>query len=89
MAAGGRGLGAGLLAEHVVGELAAPLLVHAAGGDGSELHEGVARQLAHARFGHAEPLGELRVALPALQHELDDRPLLGGELVEGGHRGEL
>ena len=77
MAARGGGLGAGLLAEHVVGELAAPVLLDAAHAHRGELDERVARELAHARLGHAEHVRELVVALPLLEHELDDRPLLG------------
>ena len=79
-----------LLPEHVVRQLAAPVLLDGAHAHGRQLDERIARQLAHARLGHAEHLGELRVGLPLLQDELDDRPLLGGELVKGGHeQGEL
>ena len=85
MAARGGGLGAGLLSEHVVGELAAPVLLDRRGAHRGELHQRVARQLAHPRLGHAEHVGQLFVALALPEHELDDRPLLGGELVEGGH----
>ena len=85
MAARGGRLGAGLLAEHVVGELAAPVLLDPAHADRGELDERVAGELAHARLGDAEHVGELVVVLALLEHELDDRPLLVGELVEGGH----
>ena len=78
-------LGTGLLAEHVVGELAAPVLLDPARADRGQLHEGVARAFAHPRLGDAEHLGQLVVALALLEHELDDRPLLVGELIEGGH----
>ena len=76
MAACGGGLRAGLLAEHVVGELAAPVLLDPARGDGGEIHERVARELAHAGLGEAEHVGQLAVALPLLEDQLDDRPLL-------------
>ena len=86
----GRCLGTRLLPEHVVGELAAPVLLDRAHAHGRKLDERIARELAHARLGHTEHLGELRVGLALLQDELDDRPLLGGELVKGGHeQGEL
>ena len=87
MALRGGGLGSGLLAEHVVGELAAPVLLHAAHAHGRQLHERVARQLAHARLRHAEHVRELGVGLPLLKDELDDRPLLGRQLIERGHSG--
>ena len=87
---GCRCLGTRLLPEHVVGELTAPVLLDRAHAHGRQLHERIARQLAHARLGHAEHLGELRIGLALLQDELDDRPLLSGELVKGGHeQGEL
>jgi hypothetical protein len=85
MAARGSGLRPGLLAEQVVGHLAAPVVLHPAGGGRREVGEGVARQVAHAGRAHAERLGQVLVGLPALQHELDDRPLVGRELVEGRH----
>ena len=90
MAARGGRLGARLLAEHVVGELAAPVLLDAARADRGELDERVAGPLAHARLGHAEHVRELVVALALLEDELDDRPLLVRELIESGHeQGEL
>ncbi len=90
MAARGGGLRAGLLAQDVVGELAAPVLLDPARRDGGEVHEGIARQLAHAHLGEAEHVGQLAVALPLLEDQLDDRPLLVGELVESRHlQGEL
>ena len=90
MALGRRRLGPRLLAEHVVGELAAPVLLDGPDADRRQLDERVTGELAHAPLGHAEHLRELLVGLPLLQDELDDRPLLGGKLVEGGHeQGEL
>ena len=80
-----RQLGAGLLAEHVVGELAAPILLDPAHADRRELDERVAGALPHARLGDAEHVRELVVALALLQDELDDRPLLVGKLIESGH----
>ena len=85
MAAGGRGLGPALLAEDVVRELAAPVLVHAACGDGGELYQGVAGQLAHARLGHRERVGDGGVVLAALEQQLDNGALLRGKLFERGH----
>ena len=85
MAAGGGHLGAGLLAEHVVGELAAPVLLDPAHADRRQLDERVAGALAHARLGDAEHVRELVVALALLEHELDDRPLLVRQLIESGH----
>ena len=81
---GGR-LGPGLLAEHVVGELAAPVLLDPADGHGRQLDERVARQLAHPPLGQIQHVGQLAVRLSLTQDELDDRPLLGRELLEGGH----
>ena len=69
-------LGAVLLAEDVVGQLAAPVLLDPAGAERREVNEGVAGALAHARLGHVEHLGELLVALALLQDELDDGALL-------------
>jgi hypothetical protein len=85
MAARGRDLRPRLLAEHVVGQLAAPVLLDAAGADRGQLDERVAGTLANARLGDAEHVGELVVALALLQDELEDGPLLVRELVEGGH----
>ena len=85
MATGGRDLGAGLLAEHVVGELAAPVLLDAAHADRRQLHERVAGALANALLGNAQHVRELVVALALLEHELDDRPLLVRQLIESGH----
>ena len=89
MTARGRGLGAALLTEHVVGELPAPILLHAARAQRREIEQGVARQLAHTRLRHVEHPGQLVVPLAAPEHELDYRALLLGELVEGRHGGEL
>ena len=75
-----------LLPEHVVHELATPVLLNALRADGSELHERIAGELAHARFRHAEHPGELLVRLSLLEDKLNDRALLSGELIEGGHR---
>ena len=75
MAARGGRLGAGLLPQHIVGELAAPVLLDAARADRRQLDQGVAGELAHAPFGHAEHVGQLVVALALLEHELDDRAL--------------
>jgi hypothetical protein len=80
-----RRLRARLLAEDVVRQLTAPVLLHAPGAHGSELDQRVARELAHARLGHPEHARELLVALPLLENELYDRPLLRRELVERGH----
>jgi hypothetical protein len=44
-----------------------------------------ARELAHARLGQVQHVGELVVGLPLAQYELDDRPLLRRKLVERGH----
>ena len=77
MSLGGGGLGTGLLAQDVVGQLAAPVLLDSARADRGEIHQRVAGHLPHAGLGHAEHVGELLVALTLLQHELDDRPLLG------------
>ena len=87
MALGGGRLRAGLLAEHVVGQLAAPVLLDPAHAHRGELDQRVARELPHARLGHVEHLGELVVGLPLAEHELDDRPLLRRKLVERGHSG--
>ena len=58
--------------------------------DGGEVDEGVARELAHAGLREAEHVGQLVVALPLLEDQLDDRPLLVRQLVESGHmQGEL
>ncbi len=85
MAAGGRGLGAALLAQHVVGQLAAPVLLHGAGAQRRQVHQCVARKLAHARLGHVEHPGKLVVALAAPEHELHDGALVLGKLIEGRH----
>ncbi len=87
MAARGGGLGAALLAEDVVGELAAPVLVDGGGGRRSELDESGLGELADAILGHPQHLGQLLVGLPPLEDELDYCPLVGGELLEGGHAG--
>ena len=90
MTLGGGGLRARLLAEHVVRELAAPVLLDSAGAHGGQVHEGAARELAHPLLGQAEHVGQVVVALLLLQDELDDRPLLRGKLIESGHgRAEL
>ena len=59
--------GPDLLPEDVVGELAAPVLLDAAHAHRRELHERVARKLAHARLRHAEHVRELGVGLPLLK----------------------
>ena len=83
-------LGPGLLPEHVVGELAAPVLLDAAHAHRRQLDERVAGELAHPPLGQFSMSDELVVGLPLAENELDDRPLLGRELVEGGHlQGEL
>ena len=56
--------------------------------DRGELEQRRLGQRPDALGGHAEHLAELLVALPLLEDELDDRPLLCGELVERGHAGE-
>ncbi len=76
MTAGRGDLGTGLLAEHVVGQLPAPVLLDAAGAQRRKIDERVARQLAHAALGQVEHAGELVVALALLDNELDDRALL-------------
>src|SRR5918999_935217 len=81
----GCGLGPGLLAQDVVGELAAPVLLHAARRDGGEVDQGIAGELAHTGLRQTEHVGQLAVALPLPQDQLDDRPLLVRELVEGRH----
>src|SRR3954447_6154960 len=75
----GGGLRAGLLAEDVVGELPAPVLLDPARRHRGELHERVARQLAHPPLGQVQHVRQLGVRLPLTKHELDDRPLLGRE----------
>ena len=85
MALRGGGLRPGLLAEHVVGELAAPVLLDPAHAHGRQLDERVARQLADPPLGQVQHVGQLAVRLSLTQDELDDRPLLGRELLEGGH----
>ena len=77
VALGGGGLGAGLLAEHVVGELAAPVRVDAARADGASSTSASRASSRTRGLGHAEHVGELVVGLPLLEDELDDRPLLG------------
>ena len=90
MPLGGGGLRARLLAEHVVRELPAPVLLDAPGAHRRQVHEGPARELAHPLLGQAEHAGQVVVALLLLQHELDDRPLLRRKLIESGHgRAEL
>jgi hypothetical protein len=79
-------LRAGLLAEDVVRQLSAPIFLDPAGAYGGQIDERVAGQLAHPPLGHAEQVGQLVVALALLKHELDDRPLLIGKLVERGHK---
>ena len=81
----GRRLGAGLLAEDVIGELAAPVGVDLGGGDRGQRHKSRAGELTNTILGKAEELGQVVVALASLKEELDDRPLVLGELIEGRH----
>jgi hypothetical protein len=85
VALGRDGLGAGLLAEDVVGHLVAPVGIDALGGVGSELGKRVARQLADPRRRHVEHVRQRVVGASALEDELDDRALVGWELIECGH----
>ena len=79
-------LGSGLLPEDVVGQLATPLRIDEVGSERRQLAECVTRELAHARGRKIEHLADLVIALALTQNELDDRPLVRRELVEGGHR---
>jgi hypothetical protein len=63
----GGGLGARLLTEDIVGELAAPVLLDASHAHGCELDERVARQVAHARFRHPEHVRQLGICLALLE----------------------
>lgn len=83
---GGRRLGAGLLAEDVVGDLAAPVRVHAGGGGGRELAERLAGKLAHTRRRHPQHARQLIVGLSAPHNELENGSLLSRKLVESGHK---
>jgi hypothetical protein len=71
-------LGPALLAEQVVGHLAAPLRVDALRRPGRERDERRTGVVAHARGRHAEHLAEVRVRGAALEDELDDRALVVG-----------
>ena len=77
--------GPGLLAQHVVRDLAAPVGIHALGGGRGEIRERLTGQLAHARGGHAEHRRELRVGLPAAHHELENGSLVRRKLVKSRH----
>jgi hypothetical protein len=82
---GRRLLAARLLAEHVVGDLAAAVGLDPVGAGGRERDQRVARKLAHPGARDVEHVRELVVRAPAREHEVDDRPLLRGQLVQGRH----
>jgi 1,4-dihydroxy-2-naphthoyl-CoA hydrolase len=86
MAASGLGLGTGLLAEHVVTQLAPPLRVDELGGERSQFGQRLARELAYAGRRKVEHLADLLVAAVLAQNDLDDRPLVRSQLVKRGHR---
>src|SRR4051794_7420482 len=75
-----------LLPKDVIGKLAAPLGVDELGRVRSESGQRLTRQLAHAGGRKIEHLPDLLVALVLPQDDLDDRPLVGRELVKRGHR---
>ena len=85
MPARGLRLGAGLLPEHVVRQLAAPLRIHELSRVRREFGQRVARQLAHAGGRKIEHLADLVIAAALAQDDLDDRPLVRSQLVKGGH----
>ena len=87
MPARGSRLGAALLPEHVVGELPAPVFVHAAAAERGQVEERLTGELANTRLRQIEHLGELLIVLATPEHELDDGALLLGELVKGSHGG--
>ena len=86
MASRGLRFGTGLLAKDLVGHLTAPLRVHELSRGGRQLAQRFACQFAYAGGRKIEHLPDLLVALVLPKDDLDDRALIGSQLVKRGHR---
>ena len=80
-----RALALVLLTEQVVADLVAPVLAEIVGVLGTQRGQRVVRARLDGGAFDLQHVGDLSVALALLEQELEDRALIGWELVEAGH----